>query len=103
MNIENPDVPCGFCVGRGRRGIPRGAWLTGPSCPDCGGTGFLVTCPEAERLLSFVDRHLGYLLRQEITALRPDLLGHAAAAPAAATRAIPEKRGGGRVNGNAGA
>ncbi|MDQ3522698.1 MAG: hypothetical protein M3434_10235 [Gemmatimonadota bacterium] len=58
MNTHDLDTPCGFCHARGQRQIADGVWLSAPPCPDCGGVGFLVTSPDAERLLAFVERHL---------------------------------------------
>lgn len=77
MNTADLDVPCGYCSGRGRRDIPGGLWLSGPSCPDCGGVGYLVQSPDAERLLAFVERHLGHLLRPGIASLRTEPAGDA--------------------------
>ena len=73
MNTADLDVPCGYCSGRGRRDMPGGLWLSGPSCPDCRGVGYLVQSPDAERLLAFVERHLGHLLRLEIASLRAEV------------------------------
>jgi hypothetical protein len=58
MNTHELDTPCGFCGSHGRREIPGGRWLSAPVCPDCGGSGYLVTSADAERLLEFVLRHL---------------------------------------------
>jgi hypothetical protein len=68
MNTHDLDTPCGYCDGQGCRQIAGGVWLSAPVCPDCDGTGYLVTSPDAERLLAFVERHVGALLRGEITA-----------------------------------
>jgi hypothetical protein len=65
MNTHDLDTPCGFCHARGHREIAGGVWLSAPVCPDCGGTGYLVTSPDAERLLAFLERHLGTRLRGE--------------------------------------
>jgi hypothetical protein len=65
MNTRDLDTRCGYCEGEGYRQITGGVWLSAPPCPDCGGVGFLVTSPDAERLLAFVERHLGTLLRGE--------------------------------------
>lgn len=73
MNTLDLDTACGYCEAHGHREILGGQWISGPACPDCGGTGYLVTSPEAERLLAFVERHLGHLLRLEIAALRAEL------------------------------
>jgi hypothetical protein len=59
MNTHDLDTPCGFCENRGRREVPGGHWVSAPTCPDCGGSGYLVTSPDAERLLAFLLRHLG--------------------------------------------
>lgn len=77
MSTSDLDTPCGYCGGRGRRDIPGGSWLSGPDCPDCGGVGYLVLSPDAARLLAFVERHLGHLLRLEIASLRTELAGDA--------------------------
>jgi len=73
MNTRELDTPCGFCATRGRRDIPGGTWLSGPSCPDCGGVGYLVTSADAARLLAFVGRHLGDVLRLRIAACQAEL------------------------------
>jgi hypothetical protein len=73
MNTHDLDTACGYCEAHGQREIPGGQWISGPACPDCGGTGYLVTSPAAERLLAFIERHLGHLLRLEIAALRAEL------------------------------
>ncbi len=72
MNTHDLDTPCGYCGARGRRQIAGGLWLSAPLCPDCGGVGFLVTSPDAERLLAFVERHLGALIRREIHGIQPN-------------------------------
>lgn len=72
MNTADLDVPCGYCSGRGHRDIPGGLWLSGPSCPDCGGVGYLVLSPDAERLLAFVERHLGSSIRREMARVHAD-------------------------------
>jgi DnaJ-class molecular chaperone len=59
MDTHHLDVPCGFCEAQGRREIRGGCWLTAPTCPECGGAGYLVISPDAERLLAFLQRHLG--------------------------------------------
>jgi hypothetical protein len=58
MNTHELDTQCGFCGSNGRREIPGGRWLSAPVCLDCGGSGYLITSPDAERLLAFVLRHL---------------------------------------------
>ena len=63
MDTNHLDVPCGFCEGHGRRQILGGTWCSGPICPDCGGVGYLVTSEDAERLLAFLQRHLGPAFR----------------------------------------
>jgi hypothetical protein len=74
MDTQHLDTPCGLCAGKGRREIPGGAWIPAPVCPDCGGTGYLVTSEDGERLLAFVQRHIGRLLQREIAALRAELV-----------------------------
>lgn len=74
MNIGDLDVPCGYCESRGHRDIPGGVWLSGPTCPECAGAGYLVTSADAGRLLAFVERHVGFLLRGEIAALREQFI-----------------------------
>lgn len=64
------DTPCGYCESRGRRDIPGGVWLSGSTCPECAGAGYLVTSADAGQLLAFVERHLGSLLRLELASLR---------------------------------
>jgi hypothetical protein len=73
MNSHDLDTPCGYCAAHGRREIPGGRWLSAPECLDCGGTGYLIISPEAERLLGFLTRHLGHALRCEMAALRAEL------------------------------
>lgn len=58
MNLDDLDVPCGYCCARRRREIPGGTWLAGPACPECSGAGYLITSPDAERLLAFLLRHI---------------------------------------------
>ena len=70
MNTHDLDTPCGFCHARGRRQIAEGLWLSAPLCADCGGTGYLVTSADGERLLGFLARHLNPVVRREIDALR---------------------------------
>jgi hypothetical protein len=72
MNTRDLDTRCGYCEGEGRRQIADGVGLSAPPCPDCGGVGFLVTSPDAERLLAFVERHLGALIRREIHGIQPN-------------------------------
>lgn len=79
MDTRSFDTPCGFCDGRGRRDIPRGAWVRAPVCPDCGGTGHLILSEDGDRLLAFVQRHLGRLLQREIADSRAELVSTRAA------------------------
>lgn len=78
MNTSDLDTPCGYCGGRGRRDIPGASWLSGPDCQACGGVGYLVLSSDAERLLAFVERHLGHLLRLEIASLRARIVSEIA-------------------------
>lgn len=73
MNTHDLDTPCGYCGAHGHREIPGGQWVSGPACPDCGDSGYLVTSPDAERLLAFIERHLGHLLRRDLAALHAEL------------------------------
>jgi hypothetical protein len=86
MNTHDLDTLCGYCAGRGHRDILGGVWLSGPACPDCGGIGYLVVSPDADRLLAFIERHLGRLLRLEIASLRTELA--ADRSPAALARVV---------------
>src|SRR5690606_23000652 len=74
MDTHHLDTPCGFCAGQGHREISGGAWIPAPVCPDCGGTGYLVISEDGERLLAFVQRHLGRTLQQEIADLRAEVV-----------------------------
>jgi hypothetical protein len=58
VNTHDLDTPCGYCDGCGGPEIPRGRWTSAPACAQCGGSGYLITSPDAERLLAFVLRHL---------------------------------------------
>ena len=73
MNTHDLDTRCGFCESRGRRQIADRVWLLAPVCPDCGGTGYLVTSPDAERLLTFLERHLGHRIRWETHRARAEV------------------------------
>lgn len=63
MDTHHLDVPCGFCEGHGKREIPGGRWRSAPTCPECGGAGYVVISPDAERLLAFLRRHLAPAFR----------------------------------------